>query len=230
MDSKHAKRYAVCLTTVPTLWTIRKKSGHSRQKGKKVDILCPTCGVTKQRKDFKRLATLTQTRAWLRKPTASTRLWYVGKNCNDCARVAKPRLTPEQLRKRLVNEGLMPEIADEFVNQRKAKTKERKREVAINNLRARRSALFDSPLGEVRDLIALARRHTSNEFVVEVLYQLRQVRSLLRKARSEGKSPPKDWRVWLDMTRIVKTFELIKPLHQARLRSCFDGCQPREER
>lgn len=200
-----------------------------------MDKTCPTCGITKPPKQFKRLATITQTRSWLRKPSASTRLWYEGKHCNACERaVTKRKLTPEQLRKRLVNEGLLPEIADVYVQKQKARTTERKREVAINNLRARRAILFEEPLGEVRDLITLSRQScrgdADNEFAVEVLYQLRQVRALLRKARSEGKSAPKDWRVWLDVTRLTNAFSRITPLSQSRMRSSFAGCQPREER
>ena len=74
-------------------------------------MLCPVCTKEKERKDFKRLATLSQTKAWLRNPLASKRMTYIGKECNDCHKQTKRKykdLTPVELQKRLINQGVNP--------------------------------------------------------------------------------------------------------------------------
>lgn len=112
--------------------TKKISSGHSGQNRKKVDIfkehhmenlICTACKTAKPRKDFKRSATLAQTRAWLRNSLATKRMTYIGKECNDCHKQTKRKskdLTPEELRKRLINEGVNSLVVEELIARRRA--------------------------------------------------------------------------------------------------------------
>lgn len=101
-------------------------------------MLCPICNAEKERKDFKRLATLAQTRAWIRNPLATKRITYIGKECNDCHKqtVRKSQdLTPNELHKRLVNQGKNPLMIEVRVAQRRAKGSKKKSVVASRAMR-----------------------------------------------------------------------------------------------
>lgn len=92
-------------------------------------MLCPMCNTDKERKDFKRYATLSQTRSWLRNPLASKRMTYIGKECNECHKQTKRKpqdLTPNELRKKLVNNGVNPFVIEERVAQRRAQGSKKK--------------------------------------------------------------------------------------------------------
>jgi predicted RNA-binding protein YlxR (DUF448 family) len=87
------------------------------------NLTCTACKTTKPRKEFKRLATLSQTRAWLRNALATKRMTYIGKECNDCHKQTKRKskdLTPEELRKRLINEGTHPLLVQTQIAKRRA--------------------------------------------------------------------------------------------------------------
>jgi hypothetical protein len=103
-------------------------------------MLCPICTKEKERKDFKRLATLSQTKAWLRNPLASKRMTYIGKECNDCHKQTKRKykdLTPVELQKRLINQGVNPIKIEATLARRKVLTTKKKSAVARRTLRAR---------------------------------------------------------------------------------------------
>lgn len=103
-------------------------------------MLCPICKASKPRKDFKRMATITQTRAWLRNPLASKRMTYIGKECNDCHKQTKRKqhqITPTELRKRLVNEGVNLLKIEATLARRKALVTKKKSAVARRMMRAR---------------------------------------------------------------------------------------------
>jgi hypothetical protein len=125
--------------------TLKKASGHSGHNRKKVDIfkertmLCPKCNTIKERKDFKRLATLTQTRAWLRNPLAPKRITYIGKECNECHKQTIRKssdLTPNELHKRLINEGKNPLVVHAQVAKRRAQGSQKKSVAASQTMRA----------------------------------------------------------------------------------------------
>ena len=101
-------------------------------------LVCPACKAEKSRKQFKRLATLTQTKAWLRNPLASKRMTYFGRECNECHKQVKRNpsdLTPEELRKRLVNEGVNPTLIEARVAKRKAQGFKKKSKSASRTMR-----------------------------------------------------------------------------------------------
>ena len=103
-------------------------------------MLCPICNTEKERKDFKRLATLAQTRAWLRNSLATKRMTYIGKECNDCHKQTKRKskdLTPEELRKRLINEGKHPLLVQTQIAKRRATGSKKKSVSAKRTMRKR---------------------------------------------------------------------------------------------
>ena len=102
-------------------------------------MLCPICNTKKARKDFKRLATLAQTRAWLRNPDAVKRITYIGKECNECHKQTKRKshdLTPNELRKRLINDGVNPMAIEVRIAKRRAQGSKKKSVVASRTMRA----------------------------------------------------------------------------------------------
>jgi hypothetical protein len=119
-------------------------SGHSGHCRKKVDVfkenpmLCPICNTEKERKDFKRFATLTQTKAWLRKPDATKRMTYVGKECNECHKQTRRKsadLTPNELHRRLINEGVHPLVVQDQIAKRRAQGSKKKSVAASRTMR-----------------------------------------------------------------------------------------------
>lgn len=104
------------------------------------NTVCPVCKTSKPRKDFKRMATLAQTRAWLRNPLASKRMTYIGKECNQCHKQTKRKqhqITPAELRKRLINEGVNLIKIEATLARRKALVTKKKSAVARRTLRKR---------------------------------------------------------------------------------------------
>lgn len=86
-------------------------------------MFCPMCNTEKDRKDFRRLATLSQTKAWLRNPLATKRMTYTGKECNACHKqtTRKPSdLTHNELQKRLINQGKNPLMVQIQIAKRRA--------------------------------------------------------------------------------------------------------------
>lgn len=113
------------------------------------NIICPVCNASKPRKDFKRMATLIQTRAWLRNSLATKRMTYVGKECNDCHKQTKRKykdLTPAELQKRLVNQGVNPIKIEATLARRKTLTAKKKSAVARRTLRKRYAATGDKKI------------------------------------------------------------------------------------
>lgn len=103
------------------------------------NLVCPVCKAAKPRKHFKRLATLAQTKAWLRNPLASKRITYFGKECNECHKQTIRKntdLTPNELHKRLVNEGVNPMLIEAQVAKRRARGAKKKSVVASRAMRA----------------------------------------------------------------------------------------------
>jgi hypothetical protein len=130
------------------LSTIFLSSGQSGHRRKKVDIfkehrmentVCPVCKTAKPRKDFKRMVTLAQTRAWLRNPLASKRMTYIGKECNECHKQVKRKskdLTPNELHKRLINEGKNPLVVQAQIAKRRAQGAKKKSAVMSRTMRS----------------------------------------------------------------------------------------------
>ena len=102
-------------------------------------MLCPKCNTEKERKQFKRLATLAQSRAWIGNPLSTKRITYIGKECNQCHKQTTRKnadLTPNELHKRLINEGVNPLVVEERIAKRRAQGAKKKSVVTSRTMSA----------------------------------------------------------------------------------------------
>lgn len=169
---------------------------------------CPNCNNERELKDFKRFATLAQTRAWLRKPDASKRMIYVGSVCNACYKqiARKPReLTPAELRKRLINEGKNTAVIDALHESRVQYGKAKLRAGALRGLKLRRKGLFVPVIKELNDFVTKIKdrrqyvyKTCKNERAVRYLdaclAQALIAREKVLNKKKIGGTPPDDWR------------------------------------
>jgi hypothetical protein len=161
-------------------------------------MLCPNCETEKETKDFRRVATLAQTRAWLRNPNATRRMEYVGSFCNTCskqhARHSKD-LSPGEYRKKLINEGMHPLIIEELVKSRVKQGKAKLKAGAIRALRIQRTPQFIPLIAELRNLSRTLNRRIKNAqtqemraflstCLAQVLLSLAQLKEMKRTARA----------------------------------------------
>ena len=119
-------------------------------------MLCPGCNTEREPKDFKRIATLAQTRSWLKNPLATRRMIYSGSTCNDCHKQntrKRSDLTPEEYRKRLVNEGKDPDEVDRLYESRVKLGKAKLRRGAIKTLKIKRQPLFAPMIATLNKLV-----------------------------------------------------------------------------
>ena len=174
-------------------------------------MLCPNCNTERDVKDFKRYATLTQTRSWLKNPNAKTRLLYTGKVCNACHKqtVRKPSdISPEELRKRMVSQGVNPDLVEHLHAQRVKAGKKRQSEGGLRAVKKRRVTLFTPVLDEIGATLEQVRNKRSyikqtedNEQSLRLVMkyldvceaQLMIVRDKVQLKRKVGSVPPKRW-------------------------------------
>ena len=171
-------------------------------------IRCPKCLLEKQRREFKRLATLAQTRQWLRNPNAKTRHAYIGKVCNDCCAKRKPsELSPSEHRKRLINEGKSIEFADMTYAVRRAQGKRRLAVSAKRTRKKRYATLLEDHISHISNLLYATRTRckyhytktsdpTTKAFLTVAEGILTQSKRALRELGMRGGTIPPDWR-WL---------------------------------
>jgi hypothetical protein len=174
-------------------------------------MLCPTCNIERDQAQFKRHASLSQTRSWLKNPSAQTRLLYTGKVCNYChKRVArKPStMSPEELRKRLTNEGKHLDIIEHLYAQRVKAGKKRSSQSGTRALKKRRAPLFEPVMSNIGKVIASIRSRrlyvqqtdsstddgrTAIEYLDLCLAQTVFVRDKLMLRRKTARTPPAWW-------------------------------------
>lgn len=169
---------------------------------------CPNCKTEREPRDFKRFATLAQTRAWLKKPDAQKRMIYVGSICNECHKqiTRKPNeLSPAELRKRLLNEGKSTLIVDSLHESRVQYGKAKLRAGALRALKFQRKDLFVPVLAELNKLVDTIKRRRKYIYATDkdpqaigfldiCLAQALIARDkVLAKKKAAGK-PPDDWR------------------------------------
>ena len=175
---------------------------------------CPNCNNEREPKDFKRFATLSQTKAWLHNPNATKRMIYVGSICNDCHKqvTRKPNeLTPAELRKRLINEGRSTEEVDALHESRVKYGKAKLRAGAIRGLKLRRKDLFVPVIKELNALVITIKSRRKYVYDTDkdeqalayldaCLAQAVVAREKVRHKRKIGGVPPDNWRNLLDET------------------------------
>ena len=119
-------------------------------------LTCTRCNTELERSEFKRLATLAQSRAWTKNPLATKRITYIGKICNACHKQLsrKPSdLTPEEFRKRMINEGKDPDEIEYLHKNRIAKGKRKMHANALKLLRSQREDLFPPVIETINTLV-----------------------------------------------------------------------------
>ena len=162
---------------------------------------CSACHTLKPIADFKRRATLSQARAWLKNEHLKQAITYTGKHCNDCHRRRKPsELSPEELRRRLRSEERNPLKIQAAVEQRYAKGKASRKQKQIKARAERYEGQYAALLAELANKIRIqsehiryARRSNKNAEYIEhqelTLADLRQQRDQLKEARRNGRDP-----------------------------------------
>jgi hypothetical protein len=173
---------------------------------------CPNCKTEREPRDFKRFATLAQTRAWIKKPDAQKRMIYVGSICNACHRqvMRKPNeISPAELRKRLINEGKSTLIVDSLHESRVQYGKVKLRAGALRALKLQRKDLFVPVVADLNKLINTIKRKRAYiyktdkdmlalRFLDTCLAQALIARGkVLAKKKAAGK-PPDNWRALID--------------------------------
>ena len=189
-------------------------------------IKCPACQQEKERKEFKRLASLAQTRAWLKKPTASKRLWYVGNVCNACNPKRKAAdIAPSELEKILIRNDVNTEIAKARIENRKAAGTKSRAKGAIKALKQRRLAHFDRHKAEITKLTAvlstrlayIKKKKDPNQY--DLMRYLRYAATLCKVARQTmtregraGHAAPVNWQAAIKPDDIVTLQQLRRNL------------------
>lgn len=195
-------------------------------------MLCPNCQTEKETKDFRRYASLAQTRSWLRNPNAQRRLEYVGKVCNTCSKEVKrnsKELTPAEYERRLINEGKHQVVIDELVRSRVKQGKEKLRAGALRALKIQRKPLFTPMIEEVQTLVRTLKRRTKTKdattpFLLvclgEATISLRQLRAL----KTRASVPPSCWQKLMrkeDHDRVRAAYDALDDTQQRKLSKIY---------
>jgi hypothetical protein len=197
--------------------------------------ICTTCNESKPRADFTRLATLAQTRSWLRNPNAQRRLTYHGAECNACFNKSKRTpldMSPSEYARRLKKEGKSQHYIDLFVADRVAHGKKRASAAGIKGIQARQAPVYKAICDALSELIEklrqryhyMQRTHGDKgalAFLDFALAQAMLVRMSVKEKYRKGGFMPDSWQEYVtDDAReeLHKLFETIDPL----LRSRFD--------
>jgi hypothetical protein len=162
---------------------------------------CKSCHTIKPIADFTRRATLSQARAWLKKKHLKQTHEYIGKLCNGCQKRRKPSdLSPEELRKRLVNEGANPLKIQAKVEAHYAKGKASRKQKQAKARAERYEAQYQAMLKDTAEQLRKTSEHLryvkrSNkpeeriESLEEIVRNLRTQRDQIKAARLNGRDP-----------------------------------------
>ena len=162
---------------------------------------CSGCHTLKQIADFKRRATLSESRNWTKNPALKRAITYEGKLCNACHRRRKPSdLSPEELRKRLVNEGANPLKIQAQVEAHYAKGKESRRQKQTKARAEHYEAQYNAMLKDTAEQLRKISEHLRYvkrtnkpeeriESLEELVRNLRTQRDQLKEARRNGRDP-----------------------------------------
>lgn len=212
---------------------------------KKVDTnQCIACLQVKPRADFTRLATLAQTRAWLRNPTAKSRLPFVSAVCNTCSKQVKRNsgdMSPSEYQKRLVNEGLNPLVISELVKNRVKRGKAKLKAGALRALKIQRKHLYEPHVAEIQTVRRKVRqrvrysaaRNFENNAEFDRFTQMCEsccqfVMDNLRNLRSAARTPPSHWQKLIADTARVEindAFNALDGTDKARMLDVWQALQ-----
>lgn len=205
LDANASMLVLAWVYSCPDLRTFSKIVGHERIK---VDtITCKTCKASKPRSNFRRYASLAQTRSWLKNPNAQRRTLYYGVDCNACHSKAKRKLRdirPSELQRRLVSEGKSLEFVDIAVTARILEGRKRASDGGRKGIKVREAPQFEALMLAANKFIAKVaqrrgydmkryRRDASIEFLSYTLAQARLARDKIREKKRKGKHAPDSW-------------------------------------
>jgi hypothetical protein len=174
---------------------------YTRYPDKPDSAYCSSCSTIKPIADFKRRATLSESRNWTKNPNLKRAITYEGKLCNNCHRRRKPsELSPEELRKRMVNEGANPLKIQAQVEAHYAKGKESRRQKQTKARAERYEAQYNAMLKDTAEKLRKTSEHLryvkrSNkpeeriESLEEIVRNLRTQRDQIKAARRDGRDP-----------------------------------------
>jgi hypothetical protein len=162
---------------------------------------CSGCHTLKPIADFTRRATLSESRNWTKNPELKRPILYEGKLCNGCQKRRKPSdLSPEELRKRLVNEGANPLKIQAKVEAHyakgKASRKQKQTKARAERYEAQYQAMLKDTAEQLRktsEHLRYARRSSKPDDYIENLeektHALRSQRNQIKAARLNGRDP-----------------------------------------
>jgi hypothetical protein len=196
---------------------------------------CSECGNECPLSDFKRRATILQTRAWTKNPTAKKRLEYEGRTCNACHsthRLKATDISPEVYRKKLVNQGLNPLKVQ-------ARVETRRLWGVINRKKKSSKTLLKNALPEIQPMIdeirAIEKKLTNkmlhfkrieqseaegSVFCARYMIMLESVRQQLKLKAMAKQKLPQDWHELIAdrfTTTIWEMFRAVPAQHKQRL-------------
>jgi hypothetical protein len=161
---------------------------------------CSGCHTLKPIADFTRRATLSESRNWTKNPELKRPILYEGKLCNGCQKRRKPSdLSPEELRKRLVNEGANPLKIQAKVEAHYAKGKASRKQKQTKARAERYEAQYQAMLKDTAEQLRKTSEHLryakrqanqkTNRNLEEKTHALRSQRNQIKAARLNGRDP-----------------------------------------
>lgn len=154
--------------------------------------ICKQCNQQKPPDSFKRYATLAQSRIWTRNPYMKRPIEYESIVCNECARSKRTptlRLSPENARKRMVNEGEHRLIIEQTVQRIRENSLKRKRVTILKN----RQALFAEDYERIYKELDRMKKRAQRAGDGEILSKVLRANEIFKRLKNEGKKPPKRW-------------------------------------
>lgn len=205
-----------------------------------IPMRCPACLLIKPRGEFKRKASLAQSRAWLKSSTATKRITYFGRTCNECAKQkqrARHKLTPAELEKALVNEGKNALYIKLAVEQRRAKGMRGKQKGALRGLKTQRAKPYAEHRKEISRVVELANKKLAYlrgfnahedgavKWCSHALTLLLRARNKLRNDQAQAKVAPDDWRdlISAEFPELKKAYAALNGRMQERLKPICVG-------
>jgi hypothetical protein len=200
-------------------------------------IMCPTCGVIKEVKHFRRKATLAQAKAW--GYSGRVTLEYVGKSCKSCNKPPKPlsKLTPLQIKQRISSgnhTGSMGQ-AQRILENRIARGKEGILNGVLTRMQKQASISWANVLEDVDTAIKRSTRQAAQqksrsshplriEYANLIADTARVYKKEIQRRIKAGEAKPDNILVWQqlmsekDKRKITEHFNAIPPLVRARMR------------
>jgi hypothetical protein len=197
---------------------------------------CPKCQQEKDKFDFRRLASLAQTRAWLKKPTASRRIWYVGTVCNLCRpKRSAADIAPSELEKILIRNDTNKDLLRERIDNRRALGTKKRVKGAIKALQQRRFEHFQSHKVTINKLTAAVSTRLSylkrkgfadaNDYALMrylryALWLMKTARQTLTREGNAARAAPVEWQAVIKPDDIVTLWGLhshLSPEHIHRV-------------